>query len=102
MLHFSRSDSSFPRNQICILRKQTMIITSDRCTAKLKRLDIRRKFPWIWACVSLGMVVVTSVDASAQTQKDLPPPSELKKLSVEELMNIEVTSVSKRPEKLSE
>jgi len=38
----------------------------------------------------------------AQTQATLPPPSALKKLSVEELMNIEVTSVSRRPEKLSE
>jgi iron complex outermembrane receptor protein len=38
----------------------------------------------------------------AQTNETLPPPSELKKLSVEELMDIEVTSVSKRPEKLSE
>jgi iron complex outermembrane receptor protein len=41
-------------------------------------------------------------DDSARTQEALPPPSALKKLSVEELMDIEVTSVSKRPEKLSE
>jgi len=33
---------------------------------------------------------------------DLPSSSELKKLSVEDLMNIEVTSVSKRPEKLKD
>ncbi|MCI0530622.1 MAG: TonB-dependent receptor [candidate division Zixibacteria bacterium] len=50
---------------------------------------------------ALGIVLLlgfTSV-VSGQT---LPSPSELKRLSVEELMNIEVTSVSKRPEKLLE
>jgi iron complex outermembrane receptor protein len=40
--------------------------------------------------------------ACAQTEQALPPPSALKKLSVEELMDIEVTSVSKHPERLSE
>jgi len=39
---------------------------------------------------------------SAQTEAVVPSPSELKKLSVEELMDIEVTSVSKHAEKLSE
>src|SRR5437867_6890581 len=38
----------------------------------------------------------------AETKSAPQSPAELKKLSVEELMNIEVTSVSKRPEKLSE
>jgi iron complex outermembrane recepter protein len=38
----------------------------------------------------------------AQTEAAGPTPSELKKLSLEELMEVEVTSVSKRPEKLSE
>lgn len=38
----------------------------------------------------------------SQEVANLPSPGELKKLSVEELMNIEVTSVSKRPEKLTE
>jgi iron complex outermembrane receptor protein len=38
----------------------------------------------------------------AQPAAPLPTPSALKKLSVEQLMDIEVTSVSKRPEKLSE
>src|SRR5882757_1790845 len=36
-----------------------------------------------------------------QVKRTLPPPSTLKKMSVDELMDIEVTSVSKRPEKLS-
>lgn len=78
-----------------------MIITPDRRIVKRKRRDIHRILPWGLACTLLGMGVVTSVGASAQAQQDLPAPSELKKLSVEELMNIEVTSVSKHPEKIS-
>lgn len=37
----------------------------------------------------------------AQTQDDLLSPGEMKKLSIEELMDMEVTSVSKKPEKLT-
>src|SRR5258706_11635163 len=40
--------------------------------------------------------------ASAQTNAVVQSPSELKKMSLEELFNVEVTSVSKEPEKLSE
>jgi len=39
---------------------------------------------------------------SAQTVAPLPPPTTLKKMSLDELMDLQVTSVSKRPEKLSE
>jgi len=39
--------------------------------------------------------------ASSQTPQNVPPPSDLKRLSLDELQAIEVTSVSKRPEKLS-
>lgn len=38
----------------------------------------------------------------AQTRPPLPSPNALKKMSLDELMDIQVTSVSKRPEKLSE
>src|SRR6187549_87235 len=38
----------------------------------------------------------------AQVEENPSPSNSLKYLSLEELMNIEVTSVSKRPEKLSE
>jgi iron complex outermembrane recepter protein len=51
--------------------------------------------------MALGLLIFAG-GASAQTQEALPPPSVLKKMSVEELTDIEVTSVSKRPEKLSE
>ncbi|HVR56069.1 MAG TPA: TonB-dependent receptor plug domain-containing protein, partial [Pseudolabrys sp.] len=43
-----------------------------------------------------------SKGAAAATEPPLASNNALKKLSIEELMNLEVTSVSKRPEKLSE
>ena len=52
-------------------------------------------------CIICSLVICAS-DAFAQTQEALPPTSTLKQLSVEELMDIEVTSVSRRPEKVSE
>lgn len=39
--------------------------------------------------------------AAAQTPDTLPSPGALKRLSLEQLMDVEVTSVSRRPEKLS-
>ena len=54
---------------------------------------------------SFGFLAVTTLLAAASAVRaDEPPPStaDLKRLSVEELMALEVTSVSKRPEKLSE
>ena len=46
--------------------------------------------------------VACAGNARAQTYVAPGTPSELKKLSLEELLNIEVTSVSRRPENLSE
>ncbi|HOY06152.1 MAG TPA: TonB-dependent receptor plug domain-containing protein, partial [Saprospiraceae bacterium] len=61
------------------------------------------RFEWIRLpefCLLLILVVSTEM---LSAQKNGPfSPRELKKLSVEELMNIEVTSVSKSPEKLTE
>ncbi|MES2328894.1 MAG: TonB-dependent receptor [Bacteroidota bacterium] len=56
--------------------------------------QIRITFIWALACIL--------VPAFSFAQTVLPAASELKKLSFEELMNIEVTSVSKAPEKLTE
>jgi len=47
-------------------------------------------------------LVISAGTAGAKAQETTPPPSALKNLSLEELMDIEVTSVSKHPEKLSE
>jgi iron complex outermembrane recepter protein len=50
-----------------------------------------------------GFVLILSADqTSGQTPQAVQPPGYLKKLSLDELQAIEVTSVSKRPEKLSE
>src|SRR5882724_10229959 len=59
------------------------------------------------ACLSILIplalcLVVFGDSAFVQAQVTTPSPSELKRLSVEALMDIEVTSVSRRPEKLSE
>jgi iron complex outermembrane receptor protein len=53
------------------------------------------------ACLVLGLAVGAG-RAFPQAPDSLLAPSALKKLSLEQLMAIEVTSVSKRPEKLSE
>jgi iron complex outermembrane recepter protein len=57
---------------------------------------------WSSAVAFIAVLVIFKGNASAQTQEPRPSPGALKKLSVEQLMNIEITSVSKRPEKLSE
>lgn len=55
--------------------------------------------PYLLAALLLALLTPA---LSAQTRAALPSPSALKKMSVEQLMDIVVTSVSKRPEKLSE
>lgn len=86
--------------------KRGEISTSQRSTTKQDRYTARRN--WLYrhsysafACIACSLALFAS-NAVAQVPNFLPPSSTLKKLSVEELMNIEVTSVSKRPEKLSE
>src|SRR5260221_9068792 len=56
---------------------------------------------WGWLIVVFGLIIFAG-SAPAQTNADIPPPAALKKLTLDELMDMEVTSVSKRPEKLSE
>ena len=51
--------------------------------------------------VALAGLLLFGAALRAQSVAPLPTPSALKKMSVEQLMDIEVTSVSKRPEKLS-
>ncbi len=46
---------------------------------------------WAWAAPAFGQML-----------QPLPPPSALKKMSLDQLLDIQVMSVSKRPEKLSE
>src|SRR4051794_10224605 len=77
------------------------ILTSQYVTATRSRWDSRRNWLLTLPFIAFGLIIFAS-NSFAQTQEALPSASTLKKLSVEELMNIEVTSVSKRPEKLSE
>src|SRR5438874_3461120 len=53
------------------------------------------------AAVSSAIVLIFSANLFAQTQETNLSPGALKKLSPMELMDVDVTSVSKHPEKLS-
>ncbi len=71
-------------------------------SAKQNRRKFRLACLSILTPLALCLVVFLacgSVRAQGTTQS---PPKDLKRLSVEELMDLEVTSVSRRPEKLSE
>jgi iron complex outermembrane receptor protein len=57
--------------------------------------------PCLPVLIALGAVVFAG-RAHAQTPDSLPPPGALKQMSLEQLMAIEVSSVSRRPEPLSE
>src|ERR1700733_7797414 len=52
-----------------------------------------------WGCclIALSLIIFFN-SASAQTNDDTSSPAALKKLSLEELMDLDVTSVSKQPE----
>lgn len=58
-----------------------------------------RKFMGLLVCTVLAL---NSILAQTPAPAAAPAPQSLKKLSIEELMDLEVTSVSRRPEKLSE
>ncbi|MGE0680215.1 MAG: TonB-dependent receptor plug domain-containing protein [Candidatus Binatia bacterium] len=82
------------------------IFISQNFTTRRNRGNARRNWPCRqgpsgFTFIAFALVIFAS-EAFAQIQKSIPPTSMLKKLSIEELMDIEVTSVSKRPEKLSE
>src|SRR4051812_10046768 len=49
----------------------------------------------------LPALALATAPLAAQLRAPLPPPNTLQKMSIDELMDLEVTSVSKRPEKLA-
>src|SRR5882672_4073362 len=54
------------------------------------------------ACgLALAVLLLTMVPAPARTEEAVEPPNALKQLSLEELFDLEVTSVSKKPEPVS-
>src|SRR5437879_2625241 len=55
----------------------------------------------VLSLLALGLVILHH-DVLAQQPDSAASPEALKKLTLEQLMNLEVTSVSKRPEKLSQ
>jgi len=68
---------------------------SPSCENRRKLLSKHTQFAIALSFIGLSMVTTNA--AVGQTVEPVQPPNVLKKLSVEELMNIEVTSVSKRP-----
>src|SRR5665213_3390970 len=57
-----------------------------------------------WLCQGMAAVllVCAASNASAQTNATEATPEQLKKLSIEDLMNLDVTSVSKQPERFGD
>src|SRR2546428_1199923 len=65
-------------------------------------LRSRRRWPVV-SLLGLGLVLLAPPPRSLAQQPDTAAsPGALKKLTLEQLMNLEVTSVSRRPEKLSQ
>jgi iron complex outermembrane receptor protein len=63
---------------------------------------LKKKYATILALVVLFFTLCTRTDAQVQSPDSLRKVNQLKQLSVEELTNIVVTSVSKTPESISE
>ena len=80
-----------------ILRMSTSRTVLLKCCGRVAAARIR-------SCLGAILLTTTSISftRSLLAQETYHPPAELKKLSVEELLDIDVTSVSKYPEKLSE
>src|SRR5438552_1913567 len=70
------------------------IPTSNRAQRAPKLSTARR-----WACAVVCLRLATS-SFGAATNDLAPSPAELKRLSLEELMDLEVTSVSRQPRSL--
>ncbi|MGA3006980.1 MAG: hypothetical protein ABSE59_03715, partial [Opitutaceae bacterium] len=78
-----------PPAQYFIAKRKREGDGGQRSLCKRLRCSAGVVFGWIFFAGGVG----------AQTSTDLPAAAELKKLSVEELMDIQVTSVSREPEK---
>jgi iron complex outermembrane receptor protein len=76
----------------------------DRVAGTLRQMT--RQYRWrVWsaaAALAMFLQILFTGHASGQTPQTVLPRGDLKKLSLDELQTIEVTSVSKRPERLSE
>jgi hypothetical protein len=74
---------------------QALLFVPQRVMTERKPAESRRTWRSPLTFLTFGLVTFAGY-AFAQTEQALPPPSALKKLSVEQLMDIEVTTVSRR------
>jgi iron complex outermembrane receptor protein len=73
-----------------------------RCADRSERARLRISLPLRLAFAGLASIVFSSQPIAQTIDTTTASPSTLKKLSLEELTNVEVTSVSKHAEKLSD
>ncbi|HTR82093.1 MAG TPA: TonB-dependent receptor [Bacteroidota bacterium] len=86
-------------SRICFSEKEQPRLAARRTS--LHRNILHRRFETLVFCM-IFFIAFGAEMRSATMGADTLSTSELKKISLEDLMNIEVTSVSKSPEKLSE
>jgi iron complex outermembrane recepter protein len=87
------------------IRLETFADARGAMESKASKRRRNRLHDWrVWpttAALAILVQILFASDASGQTPQTVQPPGDLKKLTLDELQAIEVTSVSKRPEKLS-
>jgi iron complex outermembrane receptor protein len=88
------------------IRQEALADAHATIESKASKWQRNRQYCWrVWpttAALAMFVQIVSAGHASGQTPQTVLPPSDLKKLSLDELQTIEVTSVSKRPENLSD
>ncbi|MBA4055200.1 MAG: hypothetical protein C0490_10845 [Marivirga sp.] len=77
-------------------------IVCNEFSVKLRFMKPKEKVPILYQVLTIVGLALFSAQAFGQAPDSLSTFRKLKKLSMEELMNIEVTSISMRPEKLTE
>jgi iron complex outermembrane recepter protein len=81
---------------------------ADDCTeGKLNMVSTRKntsgKVKAAWRVLLAGLTAgLMTMNAAAQSTQDVPDPGKVGQMSMEDLMNIKVTSVSKRPQKVAD
>jgi len=77
-------------------------LLSSRATQNGRLAERRGPYRRVWEFLILFAFLSTIVSNSAIAESDMDLPDDLTDMSLEQLMDIEVTSVSKRPQKISE
>jgi iron complex outermembrane receptor protein len=88
-----------------VVRQEAFADTRTAMESKASKRRRNRQQDWrVWpttAALAMFVQILFVGHVSGQTPQTVQPPSDLKRLSLDELQAIEVTSVSRRPEKLS-